>query len=455
MGDGELRRLRSIEIDGLFGFYDHRIDLKTEDRVTVLHGANGVGKTTVLGMIDALLRNDMGYFARIHFKRFQIDFMDASSIELVPGSEIRVMGRKRRTATLSIDDTVSGKRENQQIELTSNAVEELAEELGFLHRISDDPSFWEDVRDGDILSEQEVLGRYGSRLENSEPSSPSDEKSYLSDFLKGVDAHFIDVQRLRRHVKPTRPRRYYRTDYSSTREAVLECSRNFQVRLGDMMASYGRDAQRLDQTFPQRLMGFDAALDPEELTESLDALKQSTDDLAQIGILSKAPEVPFDTTRLDSTDATQRRVMTLYVQDTQKKMAVLRSFADRTRALLHNVNGKFRDKRIRVDQRQGLVAEVAGGDAQYTLSLDALSSGEQHELVMHYDLLFRVKPNTVVLIDEPELSLHVAWQKQFLPELIGIAKVAGFDAVLATHSPYIVSDRDDLLVALGEPGAGA
>jgi len=85
--------------------------------------------------------------------------------------------------------------------------------------------------------------------------------------------------------------------------------------------------------------------------------------------------------------------------------------------------------------------------------LEALFSGEQHELVLHYDLLFRVRPNTLVLIDEPELSLHVAWQKRFLPDLLEIVAAAEFDVLVATHSPYIVGDHSDLMIGLGEDPA--
>ena len=93
-----------------------------------------------------------------------------------------------------------------------------------------------------------------------------------------------------------------------------------------------------------------------------------------------------------------------------------------------------------------MVAEDKDGQR---LPLDLLSSGEQHELVLHYNLLFRVRPNTAVLIDEPELSLHVGWQKKFLPDLTEIVQLSGFDAVVATHSPFVVGDRDDLMVPLG------
>ena len=69
-------------------------------------------------------------------------------------------------------------------------------------------------------------------------------------------------------------------------------------------------------------------------------------------------------------------------------------------------------------------------------------------MVLLYDLLFKVKPNTLVLIDEPELSLHISWQKAFMDDLLEIIRIAHFDVLVATHSPYIVGDRSDLLVVL-------
>ncbi|MCY4397214.1 MAG: hypothetical protein OXC10_18985, partial [Rhodospirillaceae bacterium] len=49
----------------------------------------------------------------------------------------------------------------------------------------------------------------------------------------------------------------------------------------------------------------------------------------------------------------------------------------------------------------------------------------------------------------PELSLHVAWQKQFLPDLLEIVQLSDFDALVATHSPFIVGEREELMVGLG------
>ena len=85
------------------------------------------------------------------------------------------------------------------------------------------------------------------------------------------------------------------------------------------------------------------------------------------------------------------------------------------------------------------------------LPLGALSSGEQQEIVLLYELLFRLKPNSLVLIDEPEISLHVAWQKKFLEDLTKITELASFDVLIATHSPQIIHKRWDLTVELESP----
>jgi predicted ATP-binding protein involved in virulence len=71
--------------------------------------------------------------------------------------------------------------------------------------------------------------------------------------------------------------------------------------------------------------------------------------------------------------------------------------------------------------------------------------------VLLYELLFRTSPNALVLIDEPELSLHVGWQVEFLRDLDRIIKLSSFDVVLATHSPQVINNRWELTQELLGP----
>jgi len=118
------------------------------------------------------------------------------------------------------------------------------------------------------------------------------------------------------------------------------------------------------------------------------------------------------------------------------------------------VNSHFLFKRLVIDQVSGFKFIT---DQDRELGPGALSSGEQHELVLAYDLLFNVNPGSLVLVDEPEISLHVSWQQQFLNDLQMMAELQSLRFVIATHSPQVIDkwwDRAEALYEDPEDGEG-
>ena len=71
---------------------------------------------------------------------------------------------------------------------------------------------------------------------------------------------------------------------------------------------------------------------------------------------------------------------------------------------------------------------------------------------MFYELIFNSDEKSVFLIDEPEISLHVAWQVEYVKILEDICNQNGMQSIIATHSPDIVNGRNDLLISLGHEG---
>ena len=424
----KLRRLQRIEIDGLFGIYNHRIDLNEEDRVTLLHGPNGVGKTTTLRMVDALLRRELGYFVKLPFSRFHLRFDDCCILELQKPDIEAMVG------DLSLE--APGRTLCERVSLDA-ADDSSRHDEGFYEFME---TLWQQGIRTAIEKSDEALSRTepASTVQNDTEALP-----WFDEFRRTASTHFIPSHRL--FVSSTPVTAGLPIHRSTAR--VLAYARDLKKRLDDTMAEYGRDAQALDQTFPRRLVSAKDGLDHEVLERRLAVLAKKAADYRRIGILGQLPEHPFDAQGLREIDSTGAKVMTLYVEDTERKLRALEDLASRARFLLDSINGKYRNKEIRLDRDQGLVAERGDGRP---LALDSLSSGEQHELVLHYDLLFGIRPNTVVLIDEPELSLHVTWQKRFLPELIDIVQLSGFDVLVATHSPFIVGEKDELMVGLGE-----
>ena len=93
---------------------------------------------------------------------------------------------------------------------------------------------------------------------------------------------------------------------------------------------------------------------------------------------------------------------------------------DKIQTLKSLVNDRFQMKRLEVSPEEGYYIKSNYDDS--LIPLDSLSSGEQHQLVLFHLLIFGMRPGALIMIDEPEISLHVAWQQVILRDIERIAK---------------------------------
>ncbi|NLL95078.1 MAG: AAA family ATPase [Thermoplasmatales archaeon] len=115
-------------------------------------------------------------------------------------------------------------------------------------------------------------------------------------------------------------------------------------------------------------------------------------------------------------------------------------FAESVSTYLDIVNGLFVGKRLTVGD--GRVRVIT--DDGEVLKLSKLSSGEKQVIVVFYRLLFHTKPGDLVIIDEPEISLHIVWQHRVSDLLVEIGKLKDLQIIAATHSPQMIHDKWDL-----------
>ncbi|WP_421181288.1 AAA family ATPase [Aeromonas enteropelogenes] len=83
-----------------------------------------------------------------------------------------------------------------------------------------------------------------------------------------------------------------------------------------------------------------------------------------------------------------------------------------------------------------------GEDEVHKVEIDELSSGEKQLFIIISNMVFSKKSNFgAIIIDEPEISLHVRWQDMFIRVLRAIN--SDIQMILATHSPDIIGDYED------------
>lgn len=102
------------------------------------------------------------------------------------------------------------------------------------------------------------------------------------------------------------------------------------------------------------------------------------------------------------------------------------------------------NKKIDVTNRGEVKIFISGVERPLTI----LSSGERQILIMlaHLSLNSHLPKSGVFIVDEPELSLHIAWQDMFVEAV----QAAGpeLQIVLATHSPAIIGGRKQYYIPL-------
>lgn len=83
-------------------------------------------------------------------------------------------------------------------------------------------------------------------------------------------------------------------------------------------------------------------------------------------------------------------------------------------------------------------------------NIESLSSGERQLLIMFAHLIFNndAKMKNIFIIDEPELSLHLKWQEEFVQYALELSN--NTQLIMATHSPEIIVGNEDKIVLTSE-----
>lgn len=436
-------RLRQIKVQKLFGQFDYDIALKNDDRITILTAPNGFGKSTILRMVNSLIDGDFDALRKITFNAISLLFEDGQSISV----NRKVGTCKGSLYSVRIETNGTGKtyKLDQNVRFGSRFEEALrtSSHLPFIRQLSEDEYI--DERRGVVMDSMELVRRYGLRFMDEERLRiPA--KQALRNKLPTI---YIPADRL--YLQSTFEGRHGERNQMSSVSEINLMAKNLA---SDAINNYAQHASRIDQNFTARLL--DSVNQDSEVSgvPSSDSLRQLEDQernvkmletrLQRLGLLDSSDKSPGSAKTVNTMAAV--RVLKLHFDDMADKYSSLLDVASRIELFLEFLSTMFSFKTVNFSLERGLYLKSDSGD---DLSLDALASGEQHLLVLYGRLLFG-NDVPLVLLDEPEISLHLEWQMKFLSHMEKIADLHPFDLIIATHSPYLIDGRDELMVELSE-----
>lgn len=115
--------------------------------------------------------------------------------------------------------------------------------------------------------------------------------------------------------------------------------------------------------------------------------------------------------------------------------------------LVSVVNKYFSDSNKELIYNESKVEiKITDKKSKNGIMVDKLSSGEKQILSIFSKLYLDKTPKSqyIVLIDEPELSLSIEWQRQLLEDIMASSKCALLLAT--THSPFVFENKLDKFV---------
>lgn len=413
----------AIQFEKLFGRFDYNVVLNP-DGLTILTGPNGYGKSTILKSIDAMRQGFSGlfFFCRLDFKRIVMSFENNRKVV------IEKKDHKLLIDEISIDEEI----------FERNILNSL-DKRPYYSRLTENT--WFDRRRGtrisldDYIEDIYLAGKRGIETTDNKEIFTVELIDLLKE-LKGLlgNVYFIREQRL---IREGRNRR----DEQEIVNVIEELPIQFKELMRSVQQDYSTLANKLDSTYPSRLFKTEEGITETEYKTKLQEIAKKFTALSKYDLSTMQDPISF------IFKEEHAKALKVYFEDFEIKYHAYEDFINKLDLYTDIINHRLSFKTLKISKEYG-ISVVDENKKQ--LKLTQLSSGEKQEIVLFYDLIFGTNKNVLLLIDEPEISLHITWQKKFMDDLLRIIEFKGFNVVVATHSPQIINNHWERQIDLGE-----
>ena len=318
----EIMRIKQITVKHLFGIFDHTINLNMEERITIIHGKNGFGKTSILRLVNGFFNLKYSDIRAIPFQKFTIIFDDKSFVDVVKASTSK---NKKSNARPNINFNFTSSDQKEEPTFSPNLLD--GRNIPLLTRMIDDviprldrvgAEKWIYTPTEEILDLEDIYERFGEYLTKQLQKEYKEYPDWLKKILDSINVRFIQSQRLldiSNSAKIGRTIRMPMTLYS-----VASYSQDLAENIQTKLAEYGQISQTLDRTFPARVVQKKASLTDDKLKEKIDQPERERNQLISAGLLKKDEDSNFQVK--DSIDDSTRKLLSVYIEDVERKLNV-------------------------------------------------------------------------------------------------------------------------------------
>lgn len=401
-----MHKIQSVKIDGFWQRFDSFCSFN--DDVNIIIGRNGTGKTTFMNILHSILSLDIDGINNNDFNSAEIKLKEGKKYKTIkikkieketsPYSfiEYQISSKKYALRVINTDDrrmSISYKRRIQ------GESEELRDELKKLVSLSSLSVYR--LRNSDDL---EIRDKYGVRFIN-----PVDYK--LSELMQELTTYQLELSQQARDIALDLQKEVLASILYS-KEDIVDTAYNINFDQESEKQSLFNAYTQLNaiDTTIRRKINFH--VENIALTISKLKKKEHTDiDIRSIEALRKTRKI------IDMSLKSKEKTSLVFTPIDQF-LSILKEFI--TDKDFEFING-------------GLSIKNSYG----TIKHESLSSGEKQLLILFIETLLQREQQYIFITDEPELSLHIKWQRNIIPTIKKLNPNA--QIIAATHSPEVAA----------------
>lgn len=443
--------LKAIKVEGLFGKYNYSLEFDKD--IIILISENGVGKTTLLTIIVAILTGDINTLYDIDFRRITINIL---------GREFTI--EKEATKDRIVSKVKNNKRGQKQ-----------------LMKSRYESNFYIEYLLMELM--RYLPAHLFIRLRNEIESNTYVNTSLLNEIqctlMYDESINPIKVEQLINKIKIIQYRGFYQ-DVDRVKETLKEevvfypTYRRIEASIDKIFSSYSRKYRDRDLT--SKYMDFGLRDVKARISNLLEKIRKDTNN-AYIEMNANIISELLGTKQESFTNAIEEIdmhkidvVINRIGEDRITNIEKLRSYISSrsnfrgdskinflfyylqklvniydSQAAIDNKLKKFAKtcskylvgKEIIYDET--LLSIGVYDDDGVKIDFDQLSSGEKQIISIFSKVYLDVISPCIFIIDEPEISLSIEWQKQFLKDIYDSKKIALL--IATTHSPFIFKNE--------------
>lgn len=440
-------KITKLIVKELYGYYDYDVNFNSD--VTFIYGLNGCGKTTILNITEAIITGQIYKLFEYKFKKIILEYSPKTAPENIQKISIASDGECLIIVFKNKEHILETINENREKMMDFEKTKYYFKKYTFLSEIKN------------------VFNYVYLPLNRSSVVYDFDEENryfYHRNRTIFIDESFDDSTN--KDLAMNQIEKLIENSYRNINSQISEINDKFRNNILKSLLDVNEQYTSSNDLFKEII----------QEQANVSSIKQTKvayiKILKDLSLINKDEEINFSeffdsvcndinknrdrisaTTLLKMNEVIKIKKIVSLAEETEKQKTTIRKPIEKFIQTMNDfITNDEEEKKIEINQMGHIYFTTKYNKTP--ISIQYLSSGEKQLLTFFANLIFKVdsKRSGIFVVDEPELSLHLSWQKIFVDKVLEIDK--NIQLIFATHAPEIIGRRRNKMYRLDKKYVG-